>query len=99
MPHWFSVISPRWLQIRIRSSWCCRQMRDSSTKTTSFHSAAISVFHLTIGGGDACGSDSNVVQAMDILRTDHSTVNGVEWYEQTLNDALHTQCYVLRFVM
>ncbi|GFS92268.1 hypothetical protein TNCV_1113591 [Trichonephila clavipes] len=25
---------------RIRTSWCCRQMRDSSVKTTSFHSAA-----------------------------------------------------------
>ncbi|GFX96416.1 hypothetical protein TNCV_2055331 [Trichonephila clavipes] len=27
------------LQTRIRPSWCCRQMRDSSVKTTSFHSA------------------------------------------------------------
>ncbi|GFX66920.1 hypothetical protein TNCV_999591 [Trichonephila clavipes] len=27
------------LQTRIRPSWCCSQMRDSSEKTTSFHSA------------------------------------------------------------
>ncbi|GFU22037.1 hypothetical protein TNCV_405861 [Trichonephila clavipes] len=27
-------------QTQIRPSWCCRQMRDSSVKTTSFHSAA-----------------------------------------------------------
>ncbi|GFX06817.1 hypothetical protein TNCV_1201341 [Trichonephila clavipes] len=33
---------------------------------------------------------------MDVLRTDHSAVNGVEWYAQTLNDALQTQCAVLR---
>ncbi|GFS84375.1 hypothetical protein TNCV_4605841 [Trichonephila clavipes] len=32
---------------------------------------------------------------MDVLRTDHSTVNGVEWYAQTLKDALQTQCAVL----
>ncbi|GFW74281.1 hypothetical protein TNCV_2524841 [Trichonephila clavipes] len=31
---------------------------------------------------------------MDVLRTDHSAVNGVEWYSQTLNDALQTQCAV-----
>ncbi|GFV92753.1 hypothetical protein TNCV_1376031 [Trichonephila clavipes] len=36
----FSILSPRCLQTRIRPSWCCRQMRDSSVKTTSFHSAA-----------------------------------------------------------
>ncbi|GFW04200.1 transposable element Tcb2 transposase [Trichonephila clavipes] len=31
---------------------------------------------------------------MDILRTDHSAINGVEWYTQTLNDALQTVlCY------
>ncbi|GFU93331.1 hypothetical protein TNCV_1860611 [Trichonephila clavipes] len=36
---------------------------------------------------------------MDVLRIDHSAVNGVEWYAQTLNDALQTQCAVLRFVM
>ncbi|GFY26034.1 hypothetical protein TNCV_1917841 [Trichonephila clavipes] len=36
----FSVLSPRCLQTRIiRPLWCCRQMRDSSVKTTSFHSA------------------------------------------------------------
>ncbi|GFX35167.1 hypothetical protein TNCV_2331071 [Trichonephila clavipes] len=36
---------------------------------------------------------------MDVLRTDHSAVNGVQWYAQTLNDALPTQWAVLRFVM
>ncbi|GFW57995.1 hypothetical protein TNCV_2741411 [Trichonephila clavipes] len=36
---------------------------------------------------------------MDFLWTDHSAANGVEWYAQTLNDALQTQCAVLRFVM
>ncbi|GFX39562.1 hypothetical protein TNCV_2103081 [Trichonephila clavipes] len=36
---------------------------------------------------------------MNVLRTDHSAVNGAEWYAQTLNDALQTQCAVLRFVM
>ncbi|GFW20451.1 hypothetical protein TNCV_4547181 [Trichonephila clavipes] len=36
----FSILSPRCLQTRIRQSWCYRQMRDSSVKTTSFHSAA-----------------------------------------------------------
>ncbi|GFW63931.1 hypothetical protein TNCV_706371 [Trichonephila clavipes] len=36
---------------------------------------------------------------MDILRADHSTVNGVDWYAQTLNDALQTQCAVIWFVM
>ncbi|GFY29293.1 hypothetical protein TNCV_4724211 [Trichonephila clavipes] len=35
----FSILSPRCLQTRIRPSWCSRQMRDSSVKTTSFHSA------------------------------------------------------------
>ncbi|GFW71681.1 hypothetical protein TNCV_2548921 [Trichonephila clavipes] len=36
---------------------------------------------------------------MDVLRTDHSAVNGVEWYAHTLNDALQTQCAVLRLMM
>ncbi|GFW71831.1 hypothetical protein TNCV_4658791 [Trichonephila clavipes] len=36
----FSALSLRCLQTRIRPSWCCRQMRDSSAKKTSFHSAA-----------------------------------------------------------
>ncbi|GFV69296.1 hypothetical protein TNCV_1937761 [Trichonephila clavipes] len=36
---------------------------------------------------------------MDVLRTYHSAVNGVEWYAQTLNDASQTQYAVLRFVM
>ncbi|GFV87075.1 hypothetical protein TNCV_5112931 [Trichonephila clavipes] len=34
-----SILSPQCLQTRIRRSWCSRQMRDSSVKTTSFHSA------------------------------------------------------------
>ncbi|GFS61148.1 hypothetical protein TNCV_4956411 [Trichonephila clavipes] len=70
-------------------------MRDSSVQTTSFHSTATSFFHRTIGGGDVCESASRVNQAMDVLRTDHSAVNGVEWYAQTLKDALQTQCAVL----
>ncbi|GFX98640.1 hypothetical protein TNCV_1502181 [Trichonephila clavipes] len=36
---------------------------------------------------------------MDVLRTDHSTVNGVEWYAQTLNDAFQTQCAMIWFLM
>ena len=40
-----------------------------------------------------------VDEAMDVLRTDHSAVNGVEWYAQTLDDALQTQCAVLWFGM
>ncbi|GFV76983.1 hypothetical protein TNCV_690531 [Trichonephila clavipes] len=59
----------------------------------------ISFFHRTIGGRDVFGSASRVDQAMDVLPTVHSAVNGVEWYAQTLNDALQTQCAVLRFVM
>ncbi|GFY07758.1 hypothetical protein TNCV_4133551 [Trichonephila clavipes] len=74
-------------------------MRDSSVKTTSFYSATQSFFHRTISGGDVCGSAPWVDQAMDILRTDHCAVNGVEWYTQTLNDALQTQCAVIRLVM
>ncbi|GFU23097.1 hypothetical protein TNCV_3515431 [Trichonephila clavipes] len=35
----FRILSPRCLQTQIRPSWCCRQMRESSLKTTSFHSA------------------------------------------------------------
>ncbi|GFU69404.1 transposable element Tcb2 transposase [Trichonephila clavipes] len=36
---------------------------------------------------------------MDVLWTDPSAVYGVEWYAQTLDDALQTHCAVLRFVM
>ncbi|GFX39414.1 transposable element Tcb2 transposase [Trichonephila clavipes] len=36
---------------------------------------------------------------MDVLWTDHSAINGVEWYTQILKDALQTQCAVLWFVM
>ncbi|GFV98264.1 hypothetical protein TNCV_704711 [Trichonephila clavipes] len=36
---------------------------------------------------------------MDVLRTDHSAVNSVEWNTQTLIDALQTQCSVLRFMI
>ncbi|GFY01076.1 hypothetical protein TNCV_5075431 [Trichonephila clavipes] len=50
-----------------------------------------SFFHRTISGEDVCGSASRVDQAMVVLRTDNSAVNGVEWYAQTLNDALETQ--------
>ncbi|GFX10512.1 hypothetical protein TNCV_2583341 [Trichonephila clavipes] len=36
---------------------------------------------------------------MYVLRIDHSAVNGIKWYAQTLNVALQTQCAVLRFLM
>ncbi|GFS69316.1 hypothetical protein TNCV_4011311 [Trichonephila clavipes] len=35
----FSILSSRYTQTRIRPLLCCRQMRDSTVKTTSFHSA------------------------------------------------------------
>ncbi|GFV68346.1 hypothetical protein TNCV_575981 [Trichonephila clavipes] len=35
----FGIPSPRCLQTRIRPSWCGKQMRDSSVKTTSFRYA------------------------------------------------------------
>ncbi|GFU34310.1 hypothetical protein TNCV_1991091 [Trichonephila clavipes] len=37
-----------------------------------------SSFHSTIGGGDVSGSASRVDWTMDVLRTDHSAINGVE---------------------
>ncbi|GFU94825.1 hypothetical protein TNCV_4552771 [Trichonephila clavipes] len=39
MTQLFSILSPRCLQTRIRQSWGGRQIRDSTVKTTSFHSA------------------------------------------------------------
>ncbi|GFW78240.1 hypothetical protein TNCV_137091 [Trichonephila clavipes] len=71
-----------------------RQLRQlpSILPTTPF-------FHRTIGGRYICGSVSRVDQAMDVLRTDHSAVNGIKWYAQTLNDALQTRCARLQFVM
>ncbi|GFY34065.1 hypothetical protein TNCV_4982681 [Trichonephila clavipes] len=74
-------------------------MRDTSERQLQSILLPTSFFHRNIGGGDVCGSASRVDQAMDVLWTDHSAVNGVEWYAQTLNDALQTQCAVLRFVM
>ncbi|GFU78138.1 hypothetical protein TNCV_4817751 [Trichonephila clavipes] len=74
--------------------WVSRRLRQ-----LCFILPPTSFFHCTIGGGDVCGSASRIDQAMDVLRTDHSTVNGVEWYAQTLSDALQTQCAVLRFAM
>ncbi|GFX02839.1 uncharacterized protein TNCV_4438211 [Trichonephila clavipes] len=94
LKHPLSMVSP---DSRIRPSWCSRQMRDSSVKTSSFILPSTSFCHCTIGGGDVCGSASSVNQAMDVLRADHSAANGVEWYSQTLNDALQTQCVVLRY--
>ncbi|UYV78482.1 hypothetical protein LAZ67_16001693 [Cordylochernes scorpioides] len=36
---------------------------------------------------------------MDVLRTDHSAVNGVEWYAHTLDDALQNECAMLREIV
>ncbi|GFW30264.1 hypothetical protein TNCV_3850351 [Trichonephila clavipes] len=76
--HVLSILSTRCLQTRIRPLWCCRQMHDSSVKTTSFHLHSIlpptSFFHRTIVGGDICGSASRVDQAMNVLQTDHSAL-------------------------
>ncbi|GFW85837.1 hypothetical protein TNCV_854861 [Trichonephila clavipes] len=55
--------------------------------------------HRIISGRDVYGFASRVDQAMDVLRTDHSAVNGVKLYAQTLNDALQTECAVLWFLM
>ncbi|GFW25923.1 hypothetical protein TNCV_1328791 [Trichonephila clavipes] len=93
----FSILSPRCLQTQILPLWFCRQMLDSSVKTASFLLLPTSFFHRTICDGDVCGSASKVDQAMDVLRTDHSAVNGVEWYAQTMNDVLQTQYAVLWF--
>ncbi|GFY08179.1 hypothetical protein TNCV_1355921 [Trichonephila clavipes] len=74
-------------------------MRVSSVKTTSFHFAAhilLSSHHWRRRRLWFCAM---VDQAMNVLRTDYSAVKGVEWYAQTLNDALQTQCAMLRFVM
>ncbi|GFW99262.1 hypothetical protein TNCV_3980871 [Trichonephila clavipes] len=74
-------------------------MRDLSVKTTSFHSAA----HILLSSHHwrwrhlwfwVKGRPNN-----GRLAFDHSAVNGVEWYAQTLNDALQTQCAVLRYVL
>ncbi|GFU89016.1 hypothetical protein TNCV_2894641 [Trichonephila clavipes] len=96
IPQLFSILSPRCLQARIRHRGVAD--RCVTRQLRQFHSILppTSFFHRTIGGGDVCGSASRVDQAMDILWTDHSAVNGVEWYAQTLNDALQTQCAVLR---
>ncbi|GFT53240.1 hypothetical protein TNCV_4233361 [Trichonephila clavipes] len=70
-------------------------MRDSSVETTTFYSAT----HILLSSPQMAWFYMKVDQAVDVLRTDHSAVNGIEWYVQTLNDALQTQCAVLRFVM
>ncbi|GFT54201.1 hypothetical protein TNCV_2467151 [Trichonephila clavipes] len=36
---------------------------------------------------NACGFQSTLNEALDALRTFHSTANGVEWYEWTPNEA------------
>ncbi|UYV68949.1 hypothetical protein LAZ67_6001758 [Cordylochernes scorpioides] len=83
-----------WSRI-IQVKYGCGQKHDSSVK--QFHSVlpSTSFFHRTIGSGDVCGSASRVDEAMDVLRTDHSAINGVEWYAQTLDDALQTECALL----
>ncbi|GFT78554.1 hypothetical protein TNCV_4491471 [Trichonephila clavipes] len=60
------------------------------SKSTSFHSAT----HILLSSHhwrQKRGSASRVNQATDVLRTDHSPVNGVECYAHALNDALQTQ--------
>ncbi|GFY10777.1 hypothetical protein TNCV_1123001 [Trichonephila clavipes] len=91
----FSILSPLCLQTRGVADRCVTRQE----RQLHFILPPISFFHRTIGGGDVCGSASSVDQAMDVLRTDHSAVNGVEWYAQTLNDELQTQCAVFQFVM
>ncbi|GFT91625.1 hypothetical protein TNCV_686561 [Trichonephila clavipes] len=84
----FSILSQRCLHTRIQPSWCCRQMHDSSVKTTSFYSAApilLLSHHWRWRRPWFCVKGN---QAMDVLRTDYCAVNGVEWYAQTLNEAL-----------
>ncbi|GFX56468.1 uncharacterized protein TNCV_74141 [Trichonephila clavipes] len=71
-------------------------MRASSVKTTSFHSATHILPSSQHWRGDMCSSASRLDKAMDVLWKDHSAVNNVEWYVQTLNDDLQTQCAVLR---
>ncbi|GFV19071.1 hypothetical protein TNCV_3222901 [Trichonephila clavipes] len=53
-------------------------MRDSSVKTVHSILPPTSFFYRTIGEGNIRGFASRVDQAMDVLRTDDSTVNGVE---------------------
>ncbi|UYV67925.1 hypothetical protein LAZ67_5002518 [Cordylochernes scorpioides] len=74
--------------------------RDSSVKTPFNRILpSISFSHRTIGGGNICGSASRVNEFNGLLWTDHSAVNGVERYAQTLDDTLQTECVVLRFVI
>ncbi|GFV79879.1 hypothetical protein TNCV_1727041 [Trichonephila clavipes] len=91
-----SILSPRCLLTRIRPSWSCRQMRDSSVKTTSYHSAThilLSSHHWRQRRLWFCvkGRPSNGRLADRPLCC--------KWYAQTLNDALQTQCSVSLFVM
>ncbi|GFW02420.1 hypothetical protein TNCV_1733351 [Trichonephila clavipes] len=46
-----------------------------------------------------CGQALKGRPSNGCLWTDHSAVNGVEWYAQILNDAVQTQCAMLWFVM
>ncbi|GFX92339.1 hypothetical protein TNCV_1112661 [Trichonephila clavipes] len=74
-------------------------MRDSSVKTTSFHSATYILLSsrswlrrrmwLCVTGRPSNGHLADRTLA----------VNGVEWFALTLNDALQTQWVVLWFVM
>ena len=82
----------------MRPSRCCREKHDPSVKTISFHSAAhifLSWHHWRRRRLWFCVKGR---EAMDVLRTDHFAVNGVEWYAQTLDDALQIECAVLWFV-
>ncbi|GFX35109.1 hypothetical protein TNCV_2330491 [Trichonephila clavipes] len=59
----------------------------------------MSAVHRTIGGANVYGFQLRVNEALDALRLFYSATNGVEWYEQTSNDAYHIESVVIWFVM
>ncbi|GFV11687.1 hypothetical protein TNCV_976761 [Trichonephila clavipes] len=95
----FSILCPRCLQSRIRPSWCCRQMSDSSVITTSFHSAAqilLSSHHWRWRHLWFCVKGRPINRRL----ADRSLCcKRRRMVRHTLNEALQTQCAVLWFVM
>ncbi|GFW14684.1 hypothetical protein TNCV_1561471 [Trichonephila clavipes] len=87
------------LKTRILTSWSCRQMHDSSVKTTSFHSAAhilLSSHHWRRRRLELCvkSKPSNGRLADRSLSYKRRRM-----VRASLNDALQTLCAVLRFMM